>query len=99
MSKIKITRRAMLGSLASAGALATLNTSALVRNAEAAVEAEKPYGALKGRPDKVVRAVCSPNCTGTCAVNTYVKNDKIVRVEPGDLPDPAYKRLCAKGIA
>jgi len=49
--------------------------------------------------DRVVRTVCSPNCMGTCGVNAHVKDDLIVRLEPADFPDAAYKRICLKGIA
>jgi len=43
--------------------------------------------------------VCSPNCMGTCGVNAYVKDDRIVRLEPAAFPDPGYERICLKGIA
>ncbi|NMA67828.1 MAG: molybdopterin-dependent oxidoreductase, partial [Desulfitobacterium sp.] len=48
---------------------------------------------------KVVRAVCAPNCTNSCAINTFVKDDKIIKVEPGEFPNPEYRRICLKGIA
>lgn len=93
----KLSRRKFLGVTAAAGALVSTDIG-LLQQAKA-VENTKPYGAFTGEPDKVVRAVCSPNCTGTCGINTYVKNDKIIRVEPADFPDPAYKRICIKGIS
>lgn len=49
--------------------------------------------------DKVVRTVCSPNCTGTCGVNAYVRNDRIIKLEPASYPDPRYERICLKGIS
>lgn len=54
---------------------------------------------MPGQYDKVVRTVCSPNCTGTCAVNAFVRNDRIVKLEPASYPDPRYERICLKGIA
>ena len=48
---------------------------------------------------KVVRTVCAPNCTGSCAINAYVKDNKIIKIEPGEFPDPSYKRICLKGIS
>lgn len=48
---------------------------------------------------KVVRTVCAPNCVGSCAINAYVKDNKIIKVEPGEFPDPSYKRICLKGIS
>ncbi len=94
-----LSRRTFLGLASAAGLTSAIDYGGLVTAAYAAESPEKPYGAFAARPDKGVRAVCSPNCTGTCAINTYVKNDKIVRVEPGDFPDPAYKRICIKGIS
>lgn len=49
--------------------------------------------------DRVVRAVCSPNCTGTCGVLAYVRNDRIVKLEPASFPDPGFERICLRGIA
>lgn len=49
--------------------------------------------------DRVVRTVCSPNCTGTCGVNAFVRDDRIVKLEPASYPDPRYERICLKGIA
>lgn len=61
---------------------------------KAVKEAKDPDEGLK-----VVRTVCAPNCTNSCAHNVFVKDDKIVKVEPGDFPDPEYNRICLKGIA
>lgn len=52
-----------------------------------------------GKPDRVVRTVCSPNCTGCCGINTFVKDDRIVKVEPASFVEPGYERICIKGIA
>ncbi|MET0985648.1 MAG: molybdopterin-dependent oxidoreductase [Steroidobacteraceae bacterium] len=49
--------------------------------------------------DRVVRTVCSPNCLGTCGVNAFVKDDRIVKLEPAAFPDPGYERICLRGIA
>ena len=51
------------------------------------------------KEDKIVRTVCAPNCTGSCGINAYVKDDTIIKVEPGEFPDPAYNRICLKGIS
>lgn len=48
---------------------------------------------------KVVRTVCAPNCTNSCAHNVFVKDDRIVKVEPGEFPNPEYNRICLKGIS
>ena len=49
--------------------------------------------------DRVVRTVCSPNCLGTCGVNAFVKDDRIINLEPASFPDPGFERICLKGIA
>lgn len=49
--------------------------------------------------DRIVRTVCSPNCTGSCGIKTHVRDDRIIRVEPADFPEPEYRRICLKGIA
>jgi anaerobic selenocysteine-containing dehydrogenase len=49
--------------------------------------------------DRVVRTVCSPNCSATCGVNAFIKDDRVVKLEPASFPDPGYERICLKGIA
>ena len=49
--------------------------------------------------DRVVRTVCSPDCTGTCGVNAFVKDDRLIKLEPASYPDPRHERICLKGIA
>src|ERR1700732_4984368 len=49
--------------------------------------------------DGVVRTVCSPNCSATCGVNAFIKDDRVVKLEPASFPDPGYERICLKGIA
>ncbi|HUA25051.1 MAG TPA: molybdopterin-dependent oxidoreductase [Steroidobacteraceae bacterium] len=60
-----------------------------------------PRDAVSGarRPDRIVRTVCSPNCYGTCGVNAFVKDDRILKIEPASYPDPGFERICLKGIA
>lgn len=50
-------------------------------------------------PDRVVRTVCSPNCSGTCGVNAFVKDDRILKIEPASFPESGWERICLKGIA
>ena len=58
-----------------------------------------PAAGGKQKPDRVVRTVCSPNCTGSCAINAYVKDGRLLKIEPADFPDERYKRICLKGIS
>lgn len=48
---------------------------------------------------RVVRTVCSPNCSGACGINAYVKNDRIEKIEPAEFPDERFRRICLKGIS
>ncbi len=47
----------------------------------------------------MVRTVCSPDCTGTCGVNAFVKDGRLIKLEPASYPDPRFERICLKGIA
>ncbi len=49
--------------------------------------------------DRVVRTVCAPNCTGSCGVLAHVRDDRLVKIEPADFPDPRFRRVCLKGMA
>jgi anaerobic selenocysteine-containing dehydrogenase len=51
------------------------------------------------KPDKILRTVCSPNCTGSCGINAHVKDGKLLKIEPAEMPDPRYNRICLRGIA
>ena len=50
---------------------------------------------------KLVRSVCSPNCTGACAYNAMVHNGRIVAlIQPWDFPEEEYNpRGCLKGLS
>ena len=50
---------------------------------------------------KIVRSVCSPNCTGACAYNAYVYDGRIVALmQPWDYPEEEYNpRGCLKGLS
>lgn len=50
-------------------------------------------------PDRIVRTVCSPNCSGTCGINVFVKDEQIQKIEPATYPEPGFERICLKGIA
>ena len=58
---------------------------------------------MTGKPvadfDRVVRTVCSPNCSATCGVNAFVKDDRVVKIEPAAFPGSDHQRICLKGIA
>lgn len=49
--------------------------------------------------DRVARTVCSPGRSGTCGVNAFVRDERILKIEPADFPDPRFRRICLKGTA
>lgn len=49
--------------------------------------------------DEVIRTVCCPNCTGSCAIDAKIKEGVLVGIQPGEFPDPRFNRMCLKGVA
>lgn len=49
--------------------------------------------------DRIIRTVCSPNCSATCGVHAHVRDGRIVKLEPASYPDPDFERICLRGIA
>ena len=55
---------------------------------------------ISPEPERVVRTACNVNCgSHFCGLNVTVRGGEIVRIGPAQFPDPAYGRLCMKGIA
>ncbi|NLB89393.1 MAG: molybdopterin-dependent oxidoreductase, partial [Syntrophomonadaceae bacterium] len=92
--KFKINRRTFIKASAATAALTYCSTkfNQVFEPAVAKASAES-------EGIKKIRTVCAPNCTNSCGHLVYVKNDKIIKVEPGSFPDPAYNRICLKGIS
>src|SRR4030042_881623 len=96
----KLNRRRFVAASAAAGALAGLQYGV-----------GKYVTGLAGAPptgdeatlavDTVVRTVCSPNCTGACGQNAWVRDGRIVKIEQArDYLDGAYNpRGCMKGLS
>ncbi|MBR2834807.1 MAG: molybdopterin-dependent oxidoreductase [Coriobacteriales bacterium] len=50
--------------------------------------------------EKCVHAVCTVNCTSRCHLQGTVRDGKLVRVEPGDMPGrPGYANACLRSMA
>jgi molybdopterin-containing oxidoreductase family molybdopterin binding subunit len=45
----------------------------------------------------VLHGFCEPNCRGKCALDVYVRDGQIRKVEPKVLDNEAYKRACTLG--
>ncbi len=94
-SASSISRRAFVAatSVAAGGALA-LNATAGVKAAEALTEATPLEGAW-------VRTTCSPNCTGACGMEAFVKDGEVTMIrQAADYPYEHYNpRGCLKGLS
>ena len=87
-----LTRRGFLkatGTLAGTAALAGATTTLAAHAASAP--------AASG--DQVFAGVCRGNCTGGCFLNVHVRDGKVVRTSMREMPDPAYNRICSKGLS
>ena len=60
-----------------------------------------PQGeAPAGGEETSIHAVCTVNCTSRCHLHGTVRDGKIVRVEPGDMPGrPGYANACLRSMS
>lgn len=50
--------------------------------------------------EKSVHAVCTVNCTSRCHLHGTVRDGRLVRVEPGDMPGrPGYANACLRSMS
>ena len=50
--------------------------------------------------EKAVHAVCTVNCTSRCHLHGTVRDGKLIRVEPGDMPGrPGYANACLRSMS
>lgn len=50
-------------------------------------------------PDQIFGGACCANCAGGCYLNVHVRDGQIVRTSAREMPDPAYTRICSKGLS
>ena len=96
--KAPISRRSFLkGSMATA---AMLGAAPAISMAEGKAEETIPAAAETVNPaaEQVFCGSCRGNCGGQCFLNIHVRDGKVVRTSARDLPDPAYNRICVKGL-
>lgn len=80
------------------GAAALTAAGALVGCSPKSKDLEE-VDARQGDPEtQIFRGVCRGNCFGGCALNIHVRDGQVVRTSAADLPNPAYNRICSKGI-
>lgn len=64
-----------------------------------------PIGAVAeetpaGSGERTVHAVCTVNCTSRCHLKGTVCDDRLIRVEPGDMPGrPDYANACLRSMS
>lgn len=57
-------------------------------------------GASAAGGERAVHAVCTVNCTSRCHLHGTVRDGKLVRVEPGDMPGrPGYANACLRSMS
>ncbi len=47
----------------------------------------------------IKRVACRPNCHNFCYLNAHIRNGKLVKVSPRDMPDTDYNRVCLRGLS
>ncbi|HHY60149.1 MAG TPA: molybdopterin-dependent oxidoreductase, partial [Clostridia bacterium] len=92
----KLTRRRFLQGAAAAGVLA--GAGVVYRSKEGAAWSRDN---LRPKEVKIVRTVCSPNCTAACGIKALVVDGQIKTLSPtNDYPEPEYgPRGCLRGLS
>jgi molybdopterin-containing oxidoreductase family molybdopterin binding subunit len=49
---------------------------------------------------RLIRTVCPAHCgIDACGILAHVENDRVVKVEPADFPNPKHRRICLRGLS
>jgi molybdopterin-containing oxidoreductase family molybdopterin binding subunit len=49
---------------------------------------------------KTVRTVCPAHCgIDACGILAHVRDDRVLKVEPAEFPNPKYRRICLRGLS
>lgn len=85
-----------------------LKTTAAVAGATAAVGAGATLTALAEGYDSgqtassgetIYKGACRLNCQNNCALNIHVRDGRVVKTSMRAFPDPAYNRICLRGLS
>ncbi len=49
--------------------------------------------------EQVFQCVCKPNCFESCHLNVHVREGKVVKTSMAPFPDPAFNRICHRGLS
>ena len=93
MKNGKLTRRTFVKGVGAITVSSALGFGSAGAASALASQGEVPVG----EGEKAVHAVCTVNCTSRCHLKGTVRDGKLVRVEPGDMPGrPGYANSCLR---
>lgn len=96
-----VTRRTVLKGAAVTGAAVALSGGGAAVASKTVIrglaDTGKPIAAVAG-DEKVISTYCPPNCGGRCRLMATVRDGRLVKVEPGEFPDPRYTAICVRGL-
>lgn len=86
----RLTRRAFINGAAALAASGALAGSALPSSgvADEAVPTTEHFA-----------GICRCGCAGHCFLDVHVRDGQVVRTTAGEMADPRYNRICAKGLS
>lgn len=92
----KLTRRTFIKGVGAITVASALGFGAQASPEGVAVADEAPAKA----GEKSVHAVCTVNCTSRCHLHGTVRDGKLIRVEPGNMPGrPGYANACLRSMS
>ena len=92
----KLTRRTFIKGVGAITVASALGFGAQASPEGVAVAEEAPVKA----GEKSVHAVCTVNCTSRCHLHGTVRDGKLIRVEPGNMPGrPGYANACLRSMS
>lgn len=94
MSRRKFVKASAVATAATGAVLANPWSSAMNTLSPDTVEASTKEGELQ-----IFSGACRGNCAGGCFLNIEVRDGKVIRTAAGEFPDPAYNRICVKGLS
>lgn len=92
----KLTRRTFIKGV---GAITVASAVGFGARGAQADELSSEEGQLSAE-ERAVHAVCTVNCTSRCHLHGTVRDGKLIRVEPGDMPGrPGYANACLRSMS
>ena len=80
------------------GAITVASAFGFAAKPEEALASKGEAPAKEG--ERSVHAVCTVNCTSRCHLHGTVRDGKLIRVEPGDMPGrPGYANACLRSMS